>query len=105
MITLNNFYLKTFATFKGCKMPKREADYISYSTYTGEVSSKYWYGKNSKGFYIIRVSDHWTNYKGFNKDKQEKGCGNIGSCYWKLKTNSNENNKAGKAYLKDFIPF
>ena len=53
---LGDFYIDTRCKFKACRIPKRPPNYISY-TKKGEVSSIYWFGKDKKGFYVIRLSD------------------------------------------------
>lgn len=172
MINTANFSKSTFAIFKGCKCPKRKADFISYnkraiishfifddlkeylairkegnheyyfftenglsffnSNY-GEltqypikidyeliqfeyqktviveyrpISSTYWYGEDSTGKYIIRYSDHWSNYRNFDANIIFDGCEMIASCKWSIKSttyNKNERNLlAGKCYLANF---
>lgn len=49
-----DFYIKTFANFIECDIPKRDADFIS-KTGDGEVPSKYWFEDNC----VIRHADHW----------------------------------------------
>jgi hypothetical protein len=98
MITRYNYYTLTSVTFKGCKTPKRKPDYISYSKYVGGISSRYWYGKD----YVIRESDHWTDFKDFSKGQPILGCGGISSCLWSLRTNNPQKMKSGKAFFKDF---
>ena len=111
-ITFDDFFIGTFATFKGCKVPKREPDYISKSRYDGEISSMYWYGEDSRGQYVIRASDHWVMMYEFKKNKKQHDCNLIASCLWNLKTNYKDSIKvsyktfhAGKCYLKDFKDF
>lgn len=49
------------------------------------ISSRYWYGEDSRGKYIIRESDHW---------------GRVASCVWNVtKDNKNKNLKCAKIYL------
>jgi hypothetical protein len=128
MITFDNFFKNTFARFKVCKVPKRPSDFKSVNKYSGEVSSEYWYGKDSIGEYVIRYSDHWvrqpmcfittqryTNFK-YNTESMDFGytkCKMIASCNWQLtfpeksKYNSiNESSEwiAGKCYLSKFKP-
>lgn len=124
MININNYYNSTKAVFKGCKIPKRNPDYISYNE-DGDISSRYWYGNNKNGNYIIRESDHWVNMKPLNNNKIFRQCKSIASCIWHLTTNKikfkqinyhyyhnskpktilvkEKPNLTGKAYLKDFI--
>ena len=103
----SNFYLGTKAKFKGCKRPKRDPDYISYSRYE-EISSEYWYGSDKKGSFVIRSSEHWSNS---NKWSEVFTCKKIVTCYWWLITNlknkyhhnnSSFESHCGKAYFKDF---
>lgn len=122
-ITFSNYFEASIATFKGCKMPKREPDYISISKWSGNISSVYWYGKDKKGDYVIRLSDHWITIKSFANSRKIIGCESIASCFWRLKAKPrtapqnyvfakmwgkviyNFNSfLAGKAYLHDFIP-
>lgn len=50
------------------------------------ISSRYWYGEDSKGKYVIRESDHW---------------GKVASCSWKAtKDLKNRKLKTAKIYLK-----
>lgn len=151
MINKENFFKKTSARFKGCNIPNKTPDFISYnknffeylkyvdkktrrkfeirtptdfkylsqkildeygvlsyerwksSKYSkNKVSSAYWYGENSKGAYVIRLSDHWSDYKDFDNQNKTEGCGNIVDCNWSIKTNNHKKLKAGKAYFKDF---
>lgn len=107
-ITYENFYIRTQASFKGCKIPRRKPDYVSYKRYPhdDEPSSYYWYGKDKRGEYVIRASDHWSyavwdgEYRG--------GCKWVASCRWKLKTSHQSFEfcdylfQAGKCYLTKF---
>ena len=113
MITQNNFYNGTSAWFKGCKPPKREPDYISYyypNLCYGDIetkipSSKYWYGENKNGKYVIRQSNHWCKVSDFEQ-KKDRDIKNIASCKWHLKSHNATNiNKlrCGKAYFKNFV--
>ena len=107
MVTFDNYFMHTCATFKGCKTPRRKPDYISYSSYNGCMSSRYWYGRDKKaGEYVIRDSDHWVKIKDFTNKKIKWQCASIASCRWSLKSTETEVGKftAGKCYLKDFIP-
>lgn len=50
------------------------------------ISSRYWYGEDSKGKYVIRESDHW---------------GKVASCNWRAtKDLKNKKLKTAKIYLK-----
>jgi len=81
-ITQDNFYLGTKARFKGCKKPKREADFTSYGR-SEDISSEYWYGADKYGKYVIRCSHHWSN----SNNEQVYSCKKIKSCYWWIVTN------------------
>lgn len=87
MITHSNFHLATKAWFKPCKMPTRKPNFISNS------GSKYWYGNDKKGDYVIRYSDHW---------------GAVASCDWRIKNEPLRNRrisfteKSGKCYTQKF---
>ncbi len=49
------------------------------------MSSRYWYGEDSRGKYVIRESDHW---------------GRVASCVWNVtKDNKNKKTKCAKIYL------
>jgi len=104
MICIKNYFRQTKAFFKGCKTPKRNPDYISYDKHTGDISSRYWYGNDKIGGYVIRESNHWSNYKEFDSNHPVKGCGMVASCKWGIKTNNNTRRISGKAYFNDFIP-
>ena len=87
-ISFENFYHGTFAGFKACKTPKRKPDYISYDRY-GDISSKYWYGTDKNGSYVIRSSSHWCLYahrKDVNKARAGE-CRRIANNYWYFFTN------------------
>lgn len=61
-VTYENFYLRTRGTFVECDLPEVEPSYISTPTVLGHTGSKYWYGSDSKGDYIIRCANHWCKY-------------------------------------------
>lgn len=111
MITYQNFFISTKAFFKGCKPPKRKPDYVSRrkNAYWDcdkrwPTGSKYWYGKDEKGPYIIRQSDHWVTVKDFDKSKKVKDCESIATCQWHIKTTRHRKTMTGKCYLSDFMP-
>ena len=104
MICQKNFYENTTAVFKGCKIPKREPDYISYNRFSGEVSSRYWYTKSG----VIRASDHWSEYRTFNdgrKNKYMQEAYNISSTsvHYKDKIFNNEAKKSSKNSNDNFF--
>ena len=129
-VTINDFFNKSTGTWKQCKKPKRNPDYVSYRRnyvilginetvddviqklsekghiykhtldlihchegiriyYENKafgISSRYWYGQDSRGKYIIRESDHW---------------GRVASCTWKITRDTIRRRlKYGKIYLK-----
>lgn len=96
MIDFNNYFHNTIANFKGCKKPKRKPDYVSKS------GSKYWYGENKRGKYVIRHSDHWCNV--FLAADKIRECSNIASCYWSIKQKEKPDRYflTGKQYLINF---
>lgn len=83
-VTYDNFMNGTSAIFEQMvEMPARKADYISRS------GSRYWYGEDERGKYVIRSSDHWSDVvrdeeeaKAFNAKPDDYN--NIASCYWAL---------------------
>ncbi|MDP3836841.1 MAG: hypothetical protein Q8Q67_01955 [bacterium] len=105
-INQDNFYLGTKCRFKGCKKPKRKADYTSYNR-DQEISSEYWYGEDKNGKYVIRCSKHWSRT---NSIGELLCCGKIASCYWWLITNCKKSYEygiferffCGKAYFSNF---
>lgn len=98
-ITHDNFFVNTFACFKGCKKPKKNPDFISNS------GSEYWYGEDRNGRFVIRHSDHWSEiyHRGWIESFDN---GSIRTCYWILKTNIVEEEikmeYTGKCYLLKF---
>lgn len=107
LLSYQSFFLSTFAVFKECKKPKREPDYISKDK-KGNISSRYWYGNNRLGDYVIRESNHWSSYINNNTNTATNGCGTIGrtNCFWILRLSFIKLNKdklyTAKAYFKDF---
>ena len=112
-IHYSNYFLSTKVVFKGCKIPKRNPDYISIDKKFNDISSKYWYGEDTNGKYVIRQSNHWVNICDFENNKY-KQCERIATCLWSLKTNKKNTDflgnleyltskNAGKAYLSKFI--
>jgi hypothetical protein len=94
--TRHDFHISSYAVWEGCKPPKnRQPDFTSPS------GSKYYYGTNKRGEYVIRVSNHWSG----DNHGYRWGVRNIASCYWPLRDNSSKEEReerAGKAYFKDF---
>lgn len=90
--TFQDFHQSTNATFTLCAEPTTTADFVSFNKRTEEISSKYWYGEDEQGSYVIRYSDHWSNRVGY-----------IRTCYWILDgTEDSTEFICGKCYLKDF---
>lgn len=94
-VDYSNFFNNTETVFKGCKTPSREPDFVS------ESGSRYWYGQNSTGNYVIRQSDHWCVRKSPKKKHQERK--RISSCRWHIKNIKDCKKLTGKAYLKNFV--
>lgn len=92
----DNFCVATKATWKGCKRPKRNPDYISYDR-NGQVSSEYWYFED----YVIRCSSHWSIINGQNSHETIE-CGRVSSCYWALNDYKDNRTRCGKCYYKHF---
>lgn len=79
MVTFNNFFNNTEAVFKGCKKPNRKPNFKSNS------GSKYWYGSDKKGDFVIRNSNHWSVLKAIGSKETLRECKSIASCQWHLK--------------------
>lgn len=92
-VLFDQYYDATKGVFTCCKRPNRKADYTSNS------GSKYWYGKDKGGFYVIRHSTHWSRV--LSPKKNAKECGNVSTCWWVLK-GSNSRSNTGKIYLPEF---
>jgi len=95
MYNSSNYHISTHATFKACNVPNRTPDFISKS------GSKYWYGQNKNGGYVIRQSDHW-NRQYHNGRLSSIGCIKISTCLWDIIRATPSD--TGKAYFKDFEP-
>lgn len=68
----NNFYIRSVGFWRVVDEPNREPDYISYSNYSWNISSQYWYTTSG----VYRKSDHW-------------GLG-IASCDWYLENRASD---------------
>lgn len=95
-ISFSDYMNSTEALFKGCKVPKRAPDFVSRS------GSKYWEQENSKGKYVIRLSDHWCNLKEIGRNDVWRDCNSIASCQWHIKATKISKILAGKCYLDEF---
>lgn len=81
-VTFDNFFLNTSAIFTHTnEVPKATPDFVSKS------GSRYWYGEDERGKYVIRQSDHWSvdmrdedTIEKFNDNPREYN--NIASCFW-----------------------
>jgi hypothetical protein len=62
-IGFDTFHQKTRATFRPCRTPDREPDFVSPGR------SVYW----DLGDRVVRASDHWSG---------QNGCEEIGGCVW-----------------------
>ena len=123
LYTKDSFYTATKAVWKACAVPTREPDYVSYSSRTGEVSSRYWYSERG----VIRQSDHWSfvrrtsanagikDWAGeiipkYNPRKCErsasylKECTRVASCFWVLSNTTDRFTDCGYCSWESFKP-
>lgn len=83
-VTFENFFKGTSAIFTQIsEKPTTKPDYTSRS------GSRYWYGEDDKGKYVIRQSDHWSTEVRNNNDAESftakpDNYNNIASCYWAI---------------------
>ena len=83
-VTFENFFEGTSAIFTQIsEKPTTKPDYTSRS------GSRYWYGEDEKGKYVIRQSDHWSTEVRNNNDAESftakpDNYSNIASCYWAI---------------------
>ena len=92
--TFDNFFTNTSATFKPISVaekPTREPDYVSKRWDGFGASSRYWYGEDERGKYVIRESDHWSNVMftdnsvaAFEKDPYNRRYTRIATCQWAI---------------------
>lgn len=72
-VTFDNFFANTSAVFTllpKSEAPQREADYESKRWDGLGISSRYWYGEDERGKYVVRASDQWSDYpRGINSRK------------------------------------
>ena len=72
-VAFDNFFANTSAVFTllpKSEVPQRDPDYVSKRWDGFGVSSRYWYGEDERGKYVIRASDHWSDYpRGANSRK------------------------------------
>lgn len=52
-VSFDDFFNDTVACFEPFEIPECEPDFVSDS------GSKYWYGEDEDGDYVVRLSDHW----------------------------------------------
>lgn len=93
-VTFDNFFANTSATFKPISVaekPTREPDYVSKRWEGFGASSRYWYGEDERGKYVIRESDHWSNVMftdnsvaAFEKDPYNRRYTRIATCQWAI---------------------
>lgn len=93
-VTFDNFFDNTSAVFTllpKSEAPQREADYESKRWDGLGVSSRYWYGEDEQGKYVVRASDHWSSYprgansrKAFEDNPYHRIYTQIASCRWAL---------------------
>lgn len=122
-VTFDNFFQNTSAVFElmpKSEVPQREPDYVSERWDGFGVSSRYWYGEDERGKYVIRESNHWSSYpqgentrEAFEAEPYNKRYTRIASCRWALAVSKEQvttdkeayldgNKMYGKAYLDEF---
>ncbi len=99
-VTYDNFFDGTSAIFKPItKIPTSKADYTSRS------GSRYWYGEDKRGKYVIRRSDHWSADVRSKEDAEAfvtkpDDFTNIASCYWAIDMRAYKPEKYDKIELE-----
>lgn len=93
-VTFDNFFANTSAVFTllhKSEAPQREADYESERWDGLGISSRYWYGEDERGKYVVRASDHWSDYprgansrKAFEDNPYHRRYTRIASSRWAL---------------------
>jgi len=63
---VDNYFNNSYGIFKGCKAPNRTPDFVSPS------GSKYWYGSDKNGAFVIRKSNHWSKLGNKKYNKMER---------------------------------
>lgn len=122
-VTFDNFFKNTSAVFEvlpKSEVPQREPDYTSERWDGFGVSSRYWYGEDGLGKYVIRESNHWSDYpqgertrEAFEAEPYNKRYTRISSCRWALAVSKEQvttekdsyldgDKMYGKAYLDEF---
>ena len=106
-VTYDDFYISTIGTFVECDIPNMEPNFVSVPRKESDTPSKYWYGEDEKGKYVIRSANHWCNYyvkKEFVRKQQNR----IIKCKWHLTMDEPKdlvmnNTYTGKIYLRHLI--
>lgn len=93
-VTYDNFFNSTagiWETLPISEVPTREPDYASQRWDGFGVSSRYWYGEDDGGQYVIRESDHWSGVltndsfiDDFERHPYSRHYTPIASCRWAL---------------------
>ena len=93
-VTFDNFYNSTAGIWEALPIseaPTREPDYVSQRWDGIGVSSRYWYGEDEGGKYVIRESDHWSGVltsdsfvDDFERRPYSRHYTPIASCRWAL---------------------
>ena len=93
-VTFDNFFKGTAGIWEALPLsekPTRPADYESERWDGRGVSSRYWYGEDEDGEYVIRESNHWSSalrsensVKDFSQNPYGKYQTPIASCRWAL---------------------
>lgn len=85
-VTFDDFFENTAAVYVA-----QEQAPEGTPNYTSPSGSRYWYGEDEQGKYVIRRSDHWSDRMTSDEaiDSFESNPGryrNIASCYWGIDT-------------------
>lgn len=92
-MTINkfNFFKSTASLFKEIDVEKRTHNhvFIEDPDYISESGSRYWYGSDENGDYVIRASNHWTYFESdITYDRREGS--DVSTCNWGLELRSLE---------------
>lgn len=111
-VTYDDFYISTKGVFRDCEEPTTEPNYTSVPKAIADSPSKYWYGTDEEGDYVIRRANHWCQYYGNSKGETVAHQNTkIVNCVWdfmfgrtgisKCDLKIGKQHFTGKAYLKN----